>query len=82
MVIIASRFCTFGFLEPKDVHDSEMDASDFGRVVVQERDDAVFKRRLDQHFFIYFALDPGAVGLLVPGKERFVFVVHVAADAD
>ena len=34
----------FRFFEPKNVHDSEMDAADLGRVVVQKRHDPVFKR--------------------------------------
>ena len=42
----------------------------------------IFKRRLNLHLFVHLAFDPGAVGLLVPGEERLVLIVHVAADAD
>ena len=38
-------FLHLRFLESENVHDAEMDPADFGRVVVQERDDPILERR-------------------------------------
>ena len=71
----------FGF-EAEDVHDPQMDAADFGAVVVKKRDDSIFERRFDFHFFVHLALDASAISPFVPGEKRFVLVVHVTTDAD
>src|SRR2546423_11550702 len=42
----------------------------------------MLERRFYFVFLIYFASAAGAMGVLAPGKERFVAIVHVAADAD
>jgi hypothetical protein len=84
-----TQVCNHGFAflhfwlgQPENVDDSEVDAPDLGGVVVEQGNDAIFKGRSDLDLFIHFALDSGAISILIPGKKRFVGIVHVTADSD
>jgi hypothetical protein len=64
------------------MHHSEMNTADFGGIIVQQRDNAIVEGGFDSNLFVHFALNPSPISFLVPGKQRFVGVVHVSADSD
>ena len=59
-----------------------MNLTDLSSVVIQKRDDSIFKRRFDHDLFVYFALDAGAVGLARPMPRTILHFTHVATDPD
>src|SRR5438132_13150110 len=59
-----------------------MDPTTLPAVIIQKRNDMIVESRLDPNLFIHFAFNTGAISLFIPGKQRFVAIVHVPADAD
>src|SRR5947208_16301220 len=75
-------FLDVWFVEIENVHHPEMDAADLSAVIIQKGNDPIVESCLDSNLFIYFAFNPGTISFFVPGKQRFVAIVHVPADAD
>ena len=46
-----------------------MNAANIGRVVIQKGNNPILELGADLDFLVYFALDPGAISLLVQGEE-------------
>ena len=64
------------------MHDAKVHVTDFGGVVIKKATMRSSNAVSIVDFFFHFALNAGAIGGFVPGEERLIGVVHVAADAD
>ena len=64
------------------MHHAEMDPAHLSAVIIQKRNDMIVESRLDPNLFIHFAFNTGAISLFIPGKQWFVAIVHVPADAN
>ena len=62
--------------------DAEMHAANLAAIIVQQRDDAVVECGSNADFLVDFTLNSAPVSFFVPGEERFVMIVQMAADAD
>ena len=59
-----------------------MDLAHFIRIIIQQRHNVVRVTRFDPQLFGDLPLHTGAIGGLVEGKQSFVVIIHMTADAD
>jgi len=66
----------------QNMHNAKMDAPDFGGIVIDQANGFCVECALNRKFFANFPLDSFLKRLQADCKERMIFVIDVAADAD